>query len=163
MKEKTELIWVSKEFAEKFKKMTDENATIEQQNKALDDYLESICVQVKKDFKENLESLDEDAAIFTGLMLKVKQAFGKAKDEHLAASYELWEKFENEIPSVNKKIGVILDTLKPLKDELKEINDLIGKIKTYDIDEFTSSLDLLSSAYGKQKEMVEFLVKNFKA
>jgi len=34
---------------------------------------------VKRDFAASLEGLEEDAAIFTGLMLKVKQAFEKGK------------------------------------------------------------------------------------
>jgi hypothetical protein len=38
-------------------------------------------------------------------MLKVKQAFGKAKDEALEASYALWEKFDEEKPSVTIHCG----------------------------------------------------------
>jgi len=159
--DKNEIIWVSKEFAERFKKMEAENATIEQQDNALDEYMDSVKAEVKRDFKASLESLDEDAAIFAGMMLRVKQAFGKAKDEHLTASYELWEKFEEEIPSVRGKIDSIIKTLKPLEEQLTTINGLIGKIRTYDIDKFTHSIECLATAYGTQKEMVEFLVKHF--
>ena len=51
-----------------------------------------------------VEAMEEDAAIFSGLMLKVKQSFGKAKDEALSASYDLWEKYDQERPSVEKKV-----------------------------------------------------------
>ena len=159
--EKQELIWVEKEFAERWKEMTNAKATREQQITVFAEYMDSVNRAVKEDFRASLEALDEDAAIFAGLMLKVKQAFGKAKDEHLTASYELWEKFEAEIPSVQGKIDSLVKVLKPLKNELTEINDLIGKINTHDIDKLIRSVDLLSNSYGKQKEMVEFLVKHF--
>ena len=156
-----ESIWVSKEFAERWKKVTTEVSNREQQEKVFDEYIKTVTDKVRDDFKCNLESLEEDAAMFTGLMLKVKQTFGKAKDEHLDASYELWEKFEAEIPSVNKKIDLLLKTLRPLKDELTEINKLVGQISTYDIDRLINSVDALSNSYGKNAEMVAFLVNNF--
>jgi len=156
-----ELIWVSKELAERVKKMQTEQATREQQDSVLNEYIESLKADVKRDFKCNLESLEEDAAIFTGLMLKVKQAFEKAKGEQLTASYELWEKFEAEIPSVNEKVNMLLKVLKPLKDELTQVNDLIGKIDTYDINRLNESVAHLASSYGKNKEMIEFLITNF--
>lgn len=160
--EKTELIWVEKEFAERWKKLETANATRDQQEKVFNEYMDSVTAEVKRDFKASLEALDEDAAIFTGLMLKVKQTFGKAKDEHLNASYELWEKFDAEIPSVRGKVDSLVKTLKPLKDELTEINDLIGKINTHDIDRLMKSIEGLAGVYGTQKAMVEFLIANFK-
>lgn len=157
-----ELIWVNKELAERWKTMTAKQATRDEQEKVLNEYMDTVLVKIREEYKSNLESLEEDALMFTGLMLKVKQAFGKAKDEHLLASYELWEKFQDEIPSVSKKTEAIIKTLKPLKDELTEINTLIGKINTWNIDELAKSVDLIANMYGANKEMVEFLVNNFK-
>jgi len=159
--EKKELIWVSKEFSEKWKKLEAEEATRETQNAVFDQYVKSVTDQVAKEFKVNLESLDEDAAIFTGLMLKVKQAFEKAKNEQLDASYALWEKFDAEIPLVSKKVASIVASLKPLKDELTEINALISKVNTHDIDRLNESVSTLAGTYGKHKEMIQFLIKNF--
>jgi len=161
MKDKDELIWVSKEFAERYKRITAANASAEEKNKVFDEYLESITKAVRDDFKESLATLEEDAAIFSGLMLKVKQAFGKAKDEHLTASYELWEKFEAEVPSTRAKTEKLIATLTPLKAELKEINELIGKISLYNVDHLTESISRLAGSHGRNKEMIEFLVKNF--
>jgi archaellum component FlaC len=161
MEDKQELIWVSKEMAEKWESMTAKQTTRDEQEKVLNDYMETVLVKVREEYKSNLESLEEDALVFTGLMLKVKQAFGKAKDEHLNASYELWEKFEADIPSVTKKTEAIIKVLKPLKDELTEINGLIGKISVWEIDKLTQAVGCLADTYGRNKEMVEFLVKNF--
>ncbi|MFA5928618.1 MAG: hypothetical protein WC838_04915 [Candidatus Margulisiibacteriota bacterium] len=162
MPDNQELIWVDKEFAERWKKLTTEHTKRDEQEKVFNEYMEKITKQVREDFKCNLDSLEEDAAMFTGLMIKVKQAFGKAKDEQLNASYELWEKFEAEIPSVTKKTAALIALLTPLREQLTDINNMIGKISTHDIDKLIRSVDLLANSYGTNKEMVEFLVKNFK-
>lgn len=157
-----EIVWVEKGFAEKLKALENAQATREQQIEVFDEYIKKVCEESRREFKANLESLEEDIAIYTGLMLRVKQAFEKAKNEQITASYDLWEKFEKEIPSVREKTQKIIDTLKPLKDELKEIDGLIGKISTYNIDKFGQSIALLGSLHGKNKDMVEFLMLNFK-
>ena len=157
-----EHIWVDKEFAEIWKKLQSEEATRDQQEAVFNEYIAKMNKSIRRDFECNLEGIEEDAAVFTGLMLKVKQAFEKAKNEHLTSSYALWEKFEDEIPSTRKKVESIVETLKPLESQLNAINDLIGKINTWNINELIKSINDLAGAYGAQKEMVEFLVKNFK-
>lgn len=162
MEKEKDLIWVSKEFAEKFKALEKEENTREEQSKIFDEYLEQIQEKVKSDFKANLESLEENAAIFTGLMLKVRQSFEKAKNEHLEASYELWEKYDIEKGSIEEKTQKIILGLKPLKDELKEINDLLGKIRTYEMEKVIETIEKLNGLYGNSKDMIKFLVNNFK-
>jgi len=161
MMEKQELIWVEKEFAERWKELTTKKATRDQQVEVFEKYMESVQGGIRDDFRANLDGLEEDVAVFTGLILKVKQAFQKASEAHLTASYELWEKFQGEIPSVNKKMDSLISTLKPLEEKLTTINGLLGKISTHDIDRLTRSVECLATAYGTQKEMVEFLVKHF--
>jgi len=162
MKEK-EIVWVDKEFAERLKKLESEESTREQQDRVFDEYLAKISDYVKRDFAASLEGLEEDAAIFTGLMLKVKQAFEKAKDEQLTASYALWEKFEEEKPSISKKIAGLAETLNPLIDQLTTVNSLLDKLNTYNIDRVVESVSLLNGLYGGGKDMMEFLITNFKA
>lgn len=158
-----ELIWVDKKFAEQYKKLETEKDKNEKQSKILDDYINKLSEQSKADFKANLESLEEDVAIYTGLMLKTKQAFGKAKDEALEASYALWEEFEKEKPKVSKKIEQFTELLTPFQKQLNDINTILSKINTFDIDKFIESLMKLTGLYGKSKEMFEFLVKNYKS
>ena len=161
MKEK-ELIWVSKEFAEKYKVLENDTSKRDEQEKMFNEYLESVKESVRCDFKANLESIEEEAAIFTGLLLKTRQAFEKAKNEHCEASYALWEGFDKERGSIKEKTTKLITELKPLKDELIEINELMGKIKTYEMDRVIETIDKLNGLYGNSKAMIKFLVNNFK-
>jgi hypothetical protein len=163
MSDDRELIWVNKEFAEKWKKLNEEKTTRDQQEIVFNQYMESVKVAVKRDFEANLETLEEDAAIFTGLMLKTKQAFEKAKNEQLDASYQLWENFEKDIPSVREKTQKIIDQLKPLSAQAAEINKSLSTIKTYEIDRITESLRAFFNLTGNNKKLFEFIINNFKS
>ncbi len=156
-----ELIWVEKEFAERYKVLESEKDKNEQRRKAIDEYISKISESSRNDFKANLESLEEDVAIYTGLMLKVKQAFGKAKDEALEASYSLWEEYDKEKPSISKKIDDLCSLLDPLEKKLNLVNDAFGKIRTFNIDHLIESLCKLAGLYGESREMFDFVVKNF--
>jgi uncharacterized coiled-coil DUF342 family protein len=156
-----ELIWVPKDVAVKYNKAESEKNKTDEHIKVIDEFIEKLCESSRSEFKANLEAMEEDVAIYSGLMLKVKQSFTKAKDEALASSYEIWEKFDTERLSVSKKISGIISELQPLKNELNELNKLLGQISTYNIDKLRESISLLSNMYGQNKEMVEFLIKNF--
>ena len=157
-----ECIWVSRESSEKWKRLKSEGAKRDQQEKVLDEYMQTVNEAVKRDFRSNLEGLDEDAAIFTGIVLKTRQAFEKAKNEHLDASYALWEKFDAEIPSVKKKTDEIVAALKPILDLIKEIEAGLKNIDTARLDRFLDGLRIVASFYGQERTMLEFLVNNFK-
>jgi len=157
-----EIIWVDAELAKKWNALKDRGATKDQQEVLFNEYMKTVTDTARREFQCQLEGLEEDAAIFTGLMLKVKQSFEKAKNEHLAASYDLWEKFEADIPSTRKKVEAIVSELEPLRKQLAAINDLLGKINTYNIDRLGESISHLGSTYGVHREMIDFLVKNFK-
>lgn len=156
-----ELIWVEKEFAERYKVLESDKSKNEQRCKALDEYISKVSESSRSDFKANLETLEEDVAIYTGLMLKVKQAFGKAKDEALEASYALWEEFDKERPVVSKKISDVCELLDPLEKKLNSINDSLGKIRTYDIDRLIESMQKLNGLYGESRKMFDFVVNHF--
>ncbi len=151
------LVWVTKNQGERFNQIESN----EERYKAFEEYLETVIAESKSEFKSNLETLEEDVAIYTGLMLKVKQAFEKAKSEQLQGYYALWEKFDLELPSTNKKVNQVLAILEPLAKKLNEMNSIFKSIQTWDINKFIDTLDKLNGLYGKNKEMVEFLVKNF--
>lgn len=161
MANKTELIWVDKEFAKIYRELDQEKATTDEKVKAFSEYLDGIKNEVRTEFKLTLEGLEEDSAIFTGLMLRVKQAFESAKKEHYQSSYELWENFDKEIPSIKEKTEKIIATLDPLAEKLTQINDLLGKIQTWNFDKLIETVEKFASLYGNSKDMVEFLVNNF--
>ncbi len=156
-----ELIWVDKEFADRYKSITEGIEQKKIQDRALEDYIKTVSDQSKEDFKANLESLEEDVAVYTGLMLKVKQAFEKAKNESLLASYTLWENYDEEKSKIKVKINNIIDVLLPLEKKLESINELIRKIDTWDIDKLVKSISNLDCLSNKSLEMFKFLINNF--
>lgn len=162
MADNEELIWVDKEFAKRYNEIKTDKSKRDEQVKVLNDYIETIKESSKKEFKANLESLEEDVAIYTGLMLKVKQAFNKAKDEQLLASYELWEKFDKEIPSIKAKTEKITQELKPLQHAVNELDELFSKVNAYQLKGVVDTIKELGNLYGTQKQMIDFLVANFK-
>jgi hypothetical protein len=48
-----------------------------------------------------------------------------------------------------------------LEAEIRVINDLLGKISTYNIDSLIKSISTLGNMCGTNKQMIEFLVTNF--
>lgn len=156
--ENKEIVWVDSKLAERYKKIeSDEN-----RYKVFEEYLKTVAEESQRDFRANLEGLEEDVAIYTGLMLKVKQSFKKAKDEQLDASYELWEGFEKEIPSIQQKTAQIISTLNPLSKMLDEINSKLKSIDTYGIERMNETLRSFQNLSGKGSKIFEFIVNNFK-
>ena len=158
MSNEKELIWVEKSFADKYKKIEDDNAKI----KLLEEYLEGVKKSVKDDYKSSLEAMEEDAVMYQGLYLKTKQRFGELKDEALSALYEMWEKFDKEKSDVVKKITSITTTIEPLKAEINGINETLNKIHTWDFERLIETLSKVNGLTGESKSVLEFLIKNFK-
>jgi len=159
--EEKELIWVEKRFAEKYNMLSEEANKNEERLRALNDYIETVSEKTRKDFKSDLECLEEDAAIYKGLMLSVRQAFEKAYDEHKTTSYAIWEAAEKEIPSIEKKVQEFVGKLKPLAVALREINELTKQLDTFNLDRFVDSIINITNLHGQQKEMMGFLIANF--
>jgi len=160
-RQEQELVWVEKELAEKHKAIFSDKGKIEERKKVFEEYLEKVQNSSRQEFKAQLAGLEEDAAMYTGLMLSVKKTFEKAKNEQLTASYELWEKFEAELPSTSQKVEKLIKALNPLVKKVEELNGVMAKLQTYNIDKVADSVTRLSAMTGKNKEMVEFLINHF--
>jgi hypothetical protein len=157
-----ELIWVPKEVADTYNKVTSDATQREQQQKIIDDYIQSLSEKSKKEYQENLSALDEEAAIFTGLNLRIKQSFEAALDAAKKANYDVWERFDSERTNISKKVSDMITFLKPLKGELSEISSILNKINTYSFDRLVETLLKVSNLQGENKEMFDFLIKNYK-
>jgi archaellum component FlaC len=155
---KTELVWVSKEQAERYNKLESDD----ERYKAFEEYMKTVSLETQKQFKADLEGIEEDVAVYSGLLLKVKQSYKNVQAEHYAATYKLWEDFDKELPSTSAKIEKIISTLDPLAKKLNELNNLIKTIKTWDVEKLIETIEKLSGMYGTNQKMVEFLVNNFK-
>lgn len=158
-----ELIWVEKEFADKYNELVGDANKKEEQIKMFNEYMETVKAESKREFKNNFENLDEDVAIYKGLMLHVKQAFEKAKTEQLEASYGLWEEFDKEMPNVKEKTQKLIDMLDPLTKKLAEVDGFMNKIRTYDFEKLIEVIEKFAGLYGQNRHMLEFLIQNYKA
>lgn len=156
--EKKELVWVTEEAAKRYNAINNQADKI----KYFNEYIENIKGRSKEEFRANLDSLDEDVAIYKGLMLNVKQAFEKAKIEQLSTSYEMWEKFEKEMPGIKEKTQKMVNILNPLSEKLKEIDGFMKTIRTYEFEEMIKVIEKFAGLYGNNKNMMEFLIKNYK-
>ncbi len=152
-KEPTALIWLPESLVKKIKKETSE----EQQFLFINEYLK----ECKIDMSLSIEALDADIIIFKSKMLAAKKAFKEAKDEQLNANYELWEKYDKDLSKVSIKVDKLTDKLAPIANELANIDELFGKIRSYNIDKFLETLNKISNLYGREKEMFKFLIDNF--
>lgn len=156
--DKKELVWVSAELAERYKKLGSDEARYQ----VFEEYLDTISKQSNKDFRANLDGLEEDVAIYTGLMFKVKQAFEKAKNEQLSASYDLWERFEDELPSTNKKIDRLISVIDPLVAKLETVNHNLKRIDTFNVERLIKLLADFEQLSDKGQRIFDFVCQNFK-
>ena len=153
-----DLVWVSKELAERIKNVNSEEHKI----KIFDEYIKKLTVKSREEFEQNLENLEEDVAIYVGLMLRVKKAFKEAKEEQLEASYQLWEKFGEEMPYIEEKIEKVIEEINPVSKKAEELEKAINRRDYHRIEKVTDAILKLSNLWGKEKDMITFLVNNFK-
>ena len=148
-------LYVTKPLAEKLKDLKEggeDNAVIGYINEA------------KRDMKINIESIGEDVLIFKDQMATAKKEFLSAKDEHIKSTYELWEKFDEEMPRTRDEIKKIVSTLTPLKKELDKINNLMKEISLWKAKSFAEDLETIKNILQNKEltEMIRFLIKDKK-
>ena len=119
--------------------------------------------EVKGDLRLNIESLDEDVTLFKAFMIEAKKRFKEAKEAQLKESYELWESYEQELGVIRNRVDSFKNELRPLIEDLKEINSLFSQIKTYDISKLCDVIERYSILSKNNKEMMDFLIKEFRS
>jgi len=128
-----ELAWLPKSLCSKLKRSQDKG----EQEKMILDFIS----QSERDLEYSIESLEDDVIRFKGAMLKARKEFEIAKDEQLNSNYELWEKFDKELPKVEQKVKTIVAKLEPIRNEIDSINTLLSKVESYKIDNFVETLE----------------------
>jgi len=119
--------------------------------------------EVKGDLRLNIESLDEDVTLFKAFMIEAKKRFKEAKEAQLKESYEFWGSYEQELGVIRNRVDSFKNELMPLIEDLKEINSLFSQIKTYDISKLCDVIERYSSLSKDNKEMMDFLIKEFRS
>lgn len=152
--EKTDLVWLPLSLCKKVKAATDA--------KAIEREIVKYVEETKENMRIDIESMDEDIVQYRAYMIKARDAFKKAKDEELAAFYGLWEEYDKDLGKVRQYVTKAKEELKPFLEELQKVKSEINKIDTWGIEKLGDAISKLSSLHGQSKEMVEFLLKNYK-
>ena len=154
MKEaKRELVWLPEALAKKVKDLEDKDLQYDIVSKYVD--------ETKLDMKYAVEGIDEDVIVFKASMIRIRAEFKKVVAEQVADMEKLWETHDKKSSDIKKKVETLVADLTPITEELKEIDTLLGKISTYNIDKLIDSFRGLQNLYGKEKEMFQFVVNHF--
>lgn len=152
-----EIVWLPKELAKQVKEVIDDK----QKEKLIAGFIE----ESKREIQSNLDELDESVIRYKGLMIKAKMAFEEAKSEQLSASYDLWDKFEKELPKVTEKVEKVKAQVEPLKKQMEEITKLMDGIRKYDVEKLLELVRELNSYLeynGETAKILRFLFTNYK-
>jgi len=147
-------VYVPAELAAKLEQ-TDDIAVM---SAAVDEYFKNSV----KEIAASLESLDNEVAIYKGLMAKARAEFRKASDEQIEQSYATWGEVDKQRPHIQAKVRALVSDLKPITDELNEINDLLNRMDLSRVERTLRLLEELRYAPGETKKMLAFLVANYK-
>jgi len=157
LSEEKEIVWLPKSIASQIKDLNDKKMEEEIILKYID--------ESRSDIKHFLENLDDDLLQYRALMVKTRNAFKEAKEEQLQANYELWENFDKEMPSLQEKIDKVKKAIEPVSNQIKELNEALGNIRSYELKELLEVIKGISQYLGYDNnagKILKFLVKNYK-
>jgi chromosome segregation ATPase len=155
LEELTEIVWLPASLAQKVKHITD--------GKLLEAEILKYAEQSKDSLRIDIESIGEDIVQYRAHMIKAKNAFREAKEEQLQASYEMWEKFEDDMKVLKGHVERAKSELQPLKDELNELKSLMNQVDKFGIGDLLSLIKSINSNYyGETAAMIKFLFENYK-
>jgi hypothetical protein len=158
MEEKKELVWLPKLLADKILAYQEKG---EDYQEMIDKYIKDI----KGYLLEDIKAMDDEMLVYQASMVKAKNKFKEVKEEQLNGFYSLWEKFEEDVSKFRDFTTNSIKELEPLKESLKEINNLIDKISTWQVNDFLETLQKINTiidSENKTSEMVKFLFNNYK-
>lgn len=153
MNNEKDLIWLPKQLAQKIKDVEDV--------KKLEAEIISYCQEVEQSLKTDVECMDDTIIQFKANLIKAKTEFKKAKDEELDAMYKLWEDYDVELSKTRKQVETAKASLEPLKKELQEVKSLIQGFDTWGMKDLFETVKNFTDLWGRNKEVFEFLMKNY--
>ncbi len=116
----------------------------------------------RKEVANQLEDLDEQVLVYKALMIKAKGAFKEASTEMIEQSYQVWEAIDEKRPWVRAKVEQITDELKPIKENLDEIDALLKTLDFYRLEKVMDLLEKIEYVPDETKKMLAFLLNNYK-
>jgi len=154
--EQTEIVsmWVTPKAAKEINMATDP----ETKERILIDYARRFNAEMKSD----IEALDDDVAQYKGLLASYRQKLKETQKQHRDAVYSTWETFDNELEEVRKKSGKIADSMRPVKQELDDLNSKLDRLRSYDLERLLELINMINSNYnGETKDILKFLFESY--
>ena len=152
MNEDKELIWISKELAEEYKRL---DTDIEKSN-----MVNEIIRKKRIDINDDLEYLEEDLIRFKGFALSYASKFQEAYKEQGLKIEKIWddcqepiEKVRAETNKVKKEIGGILDVVKNISHSLENLD-------TYKLESIIKIIDKYNMMTDEDKEIFSLILNN---
>jgi len=159
--EPTDLVWLPVSLVKKIKDVQD--------SKGIENEIMSYIAETRLDLKQQIESIDDDVLLYRAHMIKIRDAFKKAKNEELEACYQLWQDFDKELPKTRQFIKEAIDTIEPLKNEVNnlrtELDNLNKTISAINIDRMLGFLTVLkdcNTLINEDKKLLSFIINNYK-
>jgi DNA repair ATPase RecN len=158
--EKEELVYF---FGRMPKKLADKLNALKD-GKEMEKEIDGFIRESKLDMRASLESLDDAVLQYKASMVKARAAFREAKDEQLTASYQLWEKYEDDLKGITAYIDKIKTVTAPLKRDLEELRAHMQSINTWAAKDFLSILEKIDGSWGNGsvREALTFLFQHFR-
>jgi hypothetical protein len=129
----------------------------------LENFIFEYIQQSKRELSIQLDEMDEDIIQYKAAMIDARKKFKAAKEEMLEANWAMWEEFDEQKKSIRSKAEEVVEELKPLTEELTKIGNLMNNVKKWEIENFLDMLDKIKyHLHGDNKNIIEFLVKNYK-
>lgn len=149
-----DLVWLPKSLVKEVKKLES------------DEELEKLILKHIEDSKlsitAELAELDDQVLMYRGLMVKARNEFKKAKDEELESFTAIWDHYEKDIKNIRQKVEEVKNALQPLKNEVAAVKGMMNEIYVYDFKTLIGVIREFSQLYGENKNMIEFLINNYK-
>jgi len=149
------LIWVPAELATEFENATGDAAQIE--------VVKKIIAKAKGSMEDDLNALDEDAARFRGIMLGYKKAYGQVLEEHLAATYKIWEDIEDKMPNtkvmcakLSSEVQTIETEIDHVLEKVKSIGTKLNGFSTYQLVEIVKAVEIISRADDRTIDILRY-------
>lgn len=140
--------------AEKIEAMSGDDVLME---RAVDEYFQwSVSAIVA-----NLESLDETVVQYKALNVKARNDFRVAALDMSKKSETVWDDWDRAMPRITSKIAKMRGELEPLKKNLDDINDVINKINTWDVERLLKTMHEVECASSGTLKIIAFLMDNY--
>ena len=108
--------------------------------------------------KQELQQMDDDLLQYRALLLKMREAYKEAQQEHYNKVNDLWDEISKSVPSFTKKVESLVKELEPVTIALTAIKNQTDSVNTWKAKEIIEMVNLVSNMTPEKIEMFNLLV-----